>query len=47
MASDAKWAKDYKKLGFNMLATGTDQGLLMAGVKGILDTVRDKTGSGA
>lgn len=45
MASDAKWAKDYKKLGFNMLATGTDHGILMAGVSGILDSVRDTPSS--
>ena len=43
MASDATWATEYKALGFNMLATGTDQGLLTAGVKGILDSVRDQT----
>ena len=42
MPSDSTWAADYKKLGFNVMATGTDQGLLMAGVKGILDSVRVK-----
>jgi 2-dehydro-3-deoxyglucarate aldolase/4-hydroxy-2-oxoheptanedioate aldolase len=40
MASDTKWATEYKAHGFNMLATGTDMGILVAGVKGILDVVR-------
>ncbi len=42
MASDETWARDYKKLGFNMLAAGTDQGLLMAGVRGIVASVEDQ-----
>jgi 2-keto-3-deoxy-L-rhamnonate aldolase RhmA len=41
MAADATWAKQYKKLGFNMLATGPDHTLLMAGVKGVLGAVAD------
>ncbi len=41
MSADATWAKQYKKLGFNMQATGTDHGLLMAGVKGILSSIAD------
>ena len=41
LASDPTWAKDYKKLGFNMLGAGTDHHLLMAGVSNILDSVRD------
>jgi 2-keto-3-deoxy-L-rhamnonate aldolase RhmA len=41
MAADQTWAKQYRKHGFNMLATGTDQGILMAGVSSILDAVRD------
>ena len=41
MAADVAWAKQYKKLGFNMVATGTDHGILMAGVKSILTAVAD------
>ncbi len=40
LSADATWAKAYKAHGFNMLAAGTDMGLLMAGVKGVLDSVR-------
>ena len=40
MAADRTAAKQYKKLGFNMLATGTDQGILRAGVADILDAVK-------
>lgn len=40
MPTDAKWAADYKALGFNIMAAGTDHGLLMAGVRGLLDSVR-------
>jgi 2-keto-3-deoxy-L-rhamnonate aldolase RhmA len=40
MATDHAWATAYKKHGFNMLAAGTDQGIMMAGVGGILDSVR-------
>lgn len=42
MATDRTWAKQFKGLGFNMLAAGTDQGLLMAGVSNILGAVGDK-----
>jgi 2-dehydro-3-deoxyglucarate aldolase/4-hydroxy-2-oxoheptanedioate aldolase len=41
MAADASWAKQYKKLGFNMLATGPDHTILMAGVKAVLQSVAD------
>lgn len=41
MPSDRTWAQDYKALGFNMLAAGTDHGLVMAGVRDILDSVAD------
>jgi 2-dehydro-3-deoxyglucarate aldolase/4-hydroxy-2-oxoheptanedioate aldolase len=41
MAADAKWARQYKRLGFNMLATGTDHGILMSGVHDILAAVKD------
>lgn len=40
MAADAKWARDYKKLGFNMLASGTDMNMVTAGIKAILDPLR-------
>ena len=40
MAADRAAAKQYKKFGFNMLATGTDQGILRAGVADILDAVK-------
>jgi 2-dehydro-3-deoxyglucarate aldolase/4-hydroxy-2-oxoheptanedioate aldolase len=36
MAASHATAKEYMDLGFNMIAAGTDQGLLMAGVKGII-----------
>lgn len=41
MAADATWAKQYRKHGFNMIATGTDHGILMAGVRNILSSVGD------
>ena len=41
MAADTTWAKQYKKHGFNMIATGTDHGILMAGVRNILASVAD------
>ena len=41
MAADAIWAKQYKRLGFNMIATGTDHGILMAGVRNILSSVSE------
>ena len=42
MASDISWAQEYQDHGFNMLACGTDHGLLMAGAANILDSVRDR-----
>lgn len=39
MAADAAWARKYRKYGFNMIASGTDQGILMAGVRGVLQSV--------
>ena len=39
MAADADLARQYRKLGFNMIASGTDQGLLMAGIRTILQSV--------
>ena len=41
MSADAAWARQYKKLGYTMQASGTDHGLLMAGVKGILSSIAD------
>ena len=42
MASDQDWARAYQDHGFNMLACGTDHGLLMAGAASVLDSVRDR-----
>jgi 2-dehydro-3-deoxyglucarate aldolase/4-hydroxy-2-oxoheptanedioate aldolase len=42
MAADADLARQYRKLGFNMIASGTDQGLLMAGIRTILQSAGDK-----
>jgi 2-keto-3-deoxy-L-rhamnonate aldolase RhmA len=39
MVTDPKWAADCKAAGFNMLAAGTDMGLLEAGVANILGSV--------
>lgn len=39
MPADAAWAAEYKGYGFNMLAVGTDHGLLMQGVKSVLASV--------
>jgi 2-keto-3-deoxy-L-rhamnonate aldolase RhmA len=40
LATDQAWATAYKAHGFNMLAAGTDMGLLAAGVSGILKSVK-------
>ena len=42
MATNERWAEQYKTLGFNMLAAGTDPGILMAGIKAILRSVGGK-----
>jgi 2-keto-3-deoxy-L-rhamnonate aldolase RhmA len=42
MAADAVLAKRYKAYGFNMIATGTDQGILMAGIRSVLQSIGDK-----
>ena len=42
MAADTAWARQYRKHGFNMIATGTDQGILMAGIRSVLQSVGDK-----
>ena len=39
MPADSRWATEYKGYGFNMLAVGTDHGLLMQGVKSVLEDV--------
>lgn len=41
MAADPALARQYKKLGFNMLGAGTDPALLIAGIKSILASVAD------
>ena len=41
MAADADWAEQ-QELGFNMIATGTDHGILQAGVRSVLASVEDK-----
>ncbi|RVU38345.1 hypothetical protein EOI86_03385 [Hwanghaeella grinnelliae] len=41
MPADAAWAREYKGYGFNMLAVGTDQGLLAQGVRSVLQSVED------
>lgn len=46
MPTDIKWAQDYQDHGFNMLACGTDHGLLMAGATAVIDSVRDRKPSG-
>ncbi len=42
MPTDQNWARQYKKLGFNMLAAGTDHGILVAGLKSILESVGER-----
>jgi len=42
MATDAGWAKRYRRLGFNMLAGGTDQAILVNGWKDILASLGKK-----
>ena len=39
MPADETWARDYKAHGFNMLAVGTDQGLLSQGIRSVLQSV--------
>lgn len=36
MAANAEWAADYRARGFEMVAAGTDQSALLAGIKAIL-----------
>ena len=43
MVADQDWARRYRKYGFNMLASGTDQAILAAGVRSILDAVRPRS----
>jgi 2-keto-3-deoxy-L-rhamnonate aldolase RhmA len=40
MAADAETAKAYRRHGFNMLAAGTDQAILMNGYRSIIGSVR-------
>jgi 2-dehydro-3-deoxyglucarate aldolase/4-hydroxy-2-oxoheptanedioate aldolase len=46
MAADKSWMQDYQDHGFNMLACGTDHGLLMAGAAAVMDSVRDREPGG-
>ena len=39
MAADQDWARRYRDFGFNMIASGTDQGILTAGVRNILSAL--------
>ncbi|MGE0766211.1 MAG: HpcH/HpaI aldolase/citrate lyase family protein [Hyphomicrobiaceae bacterium] len=41
LVADSTWAKQCKKLGFNMLATGPDHTMLMSGVKSVLQSVKE------
>lgn len=41
MAADSDWARRYRDYGFNMIASGTDQGILLAGVRNILRALHD------
>ena len=41
MAADQDWARRYRDFGFNMIASGTDQGILTAGVRDILCALDD------
>jgi 2-dehydro-3-deoxyglucarate aldolase/4-hydroxy-2-oxoheptanedioate aldolase len=40
MPADARWAAEYKAHGFNVMATGTDHGMLTASVKALIDVIR-------
>lgn len=42
MAADASSAQQFKKLGFNMLGIGTDHGILMDGVRSIIQSIGSK-----
>ncbi len=44
LAADAALAKQYRAYGFNMIATGTDHGILMAGVRDILSGIAGRGG---
>jgi 2-dehydro-3-deoxyglucarate aldolase/4-hydroxy-2-oxoheptanedioate aldolase len=41
MAADADWLREYRGHGFNMLAAGTDHGLLTGAVRGVLAAAED------
>lgn len=41
MAADENWMREYRDHGFNMLACGTDQGLLTTAASRVLDSVRN------
>jgi 2-dehydro-3-deoxyglucarate aldolase/4-hydroxy-2-oxoheptanedioate aldolase len=39
MPVDGRWAREYKAHGFNMMAVGTDHGLLMGAVRSLLEEI--------
>ncbi len=41
MPASAAWATQYRALGFNVFGAGTDQGILISGVKSILAPLRE------
>ena len=41
LASDVAWARQHKRLGFNLVATGPDHTMLMAGVRGVLSAIAE------
>lgn len=40
MATDTKWATDYRRHGFNMIAAGTDMAMVTSGVRTILEAAK-------
>jgi len=44
LATDEVWAARAREMGFNMVAVGTDQGLLMRGVASVLEAARQADG---
>ena len=43
MPASPEWASQYRVLGFNMFGAGTDQGILMNGIKAILSPLSEQT----
>ncbi|MEL6374898.1 MAG: aldolase/citrate lyase family protein [Pseudomonadota bacterium] len=42
LATDATWMADFRARGFNMMAAGTDMGLLIEGIRGVLKPLEDE-----